>query len=439
MATISGSVSQRSDAYSFYIEWSESEPDIANNTRVVSATAYIYCSKHTAWANGLAQKLIIDGTEFTAIKNVDLSSGVTVSLVSGSKTIEHNADGNKSITISAECDLPDGNGYGPVWGSASGTAILTTIPRYTTLYIQEGTKGSTYFYINWSTTDVIDALQYSLNGGSWKNASMNSNKGGYFDVGASPATTYSVKCRAKRADSQLWTESSSISIRTYQKTIPTISLSSKSVNSITVKSSCNVAVSSTKYRIKKSGGSYGSYQTSATFTGLNPNTSYVIEVYNTGKDSGESGTATLSVTTYDIARLTSYPNFNLGDDVTVKFTNPSGLPVQVGIYDTSANKGYAPYRTVSGTSYTFEFTDEELDKMYKAINENSLAVRFYINTNANAYREYKNATVTLTGNQKTVHIGKDGEIKRGKVFIARNGIKRGVLWRGVNGTARRCI
>ena len=145
------------------------------------------------------------------------------------------------------------------------------------------------------------------------------------------------------------------------------------------------------------------------------------------------------MTTYDIARLTSYSNFNLGDNVTVKFSNPSGAPVQIGIYDTAGDEDYALYRTVSGTSYTFEFTDEELDKMYKAMNGNSLAVRFYINTNANTYREYKDITITLTGNQKTVRIGKNGEIKRGKVFIARSGIKRGVLWRGVNGTARRCI
>lgn len=113
MATISGSVSQRSDAYSFYIEWSESKASdyISTNKTTVDATAYIYCSKHTAWQSGLAQKLIIDGTEFTATKTVELSSGVTVALVSGSKTITHNSDGSKSITISAECDLPYGDGW----------------------------------------------------------------------------------------------------------------------------------------------------------------------------------------------------------------------------------------------------------------------------------------------------------------------------------------
>lgn len=129
MAKINGSVSQRSDSYSFYINWSESDVSTANNTSKITATAYIYCSAHTAWASGLSQSLTIDGTKFTATKTVNLSSGVTVALVSGSKIITHNADGKKSVAISASCDLPDGGGWGPAWGSASGTATLTTIPR----------------------------------------------------------------------------------------------------------------------------------------------------------------------------------------------------------------------------------------------------------------------------------------------------------------------
>ena len=139
MGTINGSVSQRSDSYSFYINWSESNVSNTGNTSVVSATAYVYCSKHNAWASGLSQSLTIDGTTFTDTKTVSLSSGVTVALVSGSKTITHNNDGSKSITISASCDLPDGNGWGPAWGSASGTATLTNIPR------QANVTGATNF------------------------------------------------------------------------------------------------------------------------------------------------------------------------------------------------------------------------------------------------------------------------------------------------------
>ena len=111
MGRLTGAVSQRADSYQFFVDYWEEEPDIANNTRVVGATAYIYCSKHTAYASNQAQKLIIDGTEFTNSLYVDLSPGVTVALVSGSKTITHDDDGTKTINISAECNLPDGSGW----------------------------------------------------------------------------------------------------------------------------------------------------------------------------------------------------------------------------------------------------------------------------------------------------------------------------------------
>ena len=103
MAIINGSVSQRSDSYTFYIECIENKPSdyISTNKTTVTATVYVTCSAHTAWANGLKQKLVIDGTEFTANKDVSLKAGVKVALVSGSKTITHDADGSKKITISA--------------------------------------------------------------------------------------------------------------------------------------------------------------------------------------------------------------------------------------------------------------------------------------------------------------------------------------------------
>ena len=133
MGRINGSVSRRADSYSYYIDWSESDVSVNNNSSVVSATVYIYCSAHNAWASGLSQSLTIDGTTFTDTKTVDLSPGVTVALVSGSKTVYHNNDGTKSITISASSDLPYGSGWGPDSGSASGTVGLTNIPRQATI------------------------------------------------------------------------------------------------------------------------------------------------------------------------------------------------------------------------------------------------------------------------------------------------------------------
>ncbi len=163
MATINGSVSQRADSYSFYIEWSESNVDIASNSSKVTATVYVKCTDHNAWANGLSQTLTIDGTKFTGTADVDLSEGKTVKLISGSKTITHTADGSKKITISADCDLPDGGGWGPAWGSASGTATLTTIPRASTPTVSGTTIGSSMtITTNRASSSFTHTLTYSI-------------------------------------------------------------------------------------------------------------------------------------------------------------------------------------------------------------------------------------------------------------------------------------
>ena len=131
MARINGNVSRNSDSYSFYIEWSESKASdyITTNKTTVSATAYIYCSNHTAYSSGLSQSLTIDGEQFTDTKYVSLSPGVTVALVSGSKTITHNADGKKSITISADCDLPYGSGWRTGLGKCKWNCIFNNYSK----------------------------------------------------------------------------------------------------------------------------------------------------------------------------------------------------------------------------------------------------------------------------------------------------------------------
>lgn len=446
------------------------------------------------------------------------------------KWITHNPDGNKIITISAYHTGNSASGSSKM-GNAGGSATvnLQTIPRYTTVYNSLRSKTSTSISINWSTTDARDWTQYSINGGSWQDAHdtvASDNKSGYYTIsGLSPNTTYTIKTRCRRMDSGLWSEARSISATTYKtttptislssktstsitvnsgcnvnvlttyyrirtsggsygsyqssstftglspntsyvievykvasdsgeagtatlsattykSTVPTISLSSKTINSITVTSGCNVTVSTTYYRIKTSSGSYGSYQTSATFTGLSPNTSYVVEVYKVGTESGEAGTATLSVATYNIAKITSASSFNLGDNETITYTNPSGSSILTAIY-TTGGESLVSYRSCSGSSYTYPFTDSELDILYKRFgSSNSITVRIWLRTDCNGvnYYDSKDITITLTGNQKTIRTNVNASWKRGKVWININGSwKRAVIWTNVNGTWKRSI
>lgn len=230
------------------------------------------------------------------------------------------------------------------------------------------------------------------------------------------------------------------------------SVSSVGLNSIKIKWTTDDNISVIQYRLNS--GSWVDVETNMntdngqfTISGLNPNTTYKVDLDAKRRDSGlwsfDAGKgASFSRTTKDIARISSYnSNINLGDSYAIKYTNPSGAKVQVGIYNTDSRNYYAEYRTVTGSSYTFNFTDAELDSMYKAMGKtNSLSAKLYINTADNTYRESKNITIKLTGNQKTEHVKINNSWKRAKRWVNVNGTwKRCIRWVNVNGTWKRCI
>ena len=239
---------------------------------------------------------------------------------------------------------------------------LDQIPRYATSVQSLNSKTVNSIKINWSSNSTIDYIWYSKNGGnSWTAVgSVNASSGSYTITGLSPNTAYSIKTRVRRKDSQLTTDSSN-----------------------------------------------------------------------------------LSVTTYQIAKITTANNFNLGDSEAISFSNPGGATIAVGMYKTDGTTAIRSYQAASGSSYTFNFTDTELDNLYKMFdNDNTISVRIYIRTTANniSYTDYKEATITLTGNQKTGYLNVSGTWKRAKRWTNVNGTwKRCVRWTNVDGSWERCI
>jgi hypothetical protein len=96
------------------------------------------------------------------------------------------------------------------WGTIPAGAVAT-IPRYAkfTKHAVSSTT-TTSVSVAWTADSTCDAVQYSLNGGSWVTTSGST----YTISGLSPNTSYTVKTRIRRKDSQLWTESGSISAKT---------------------------------------------------------------------------------------------------------------------------------------------------------------------------------------------------------------------------------
>lgn len=178
--------------------------------------------------------------------------------------------------------------------------------------------------------------------------------------------------------------------------------------------------------------------TSGTFKKLSPNTTYYARA-NASNGTYRGYSAVKNISTYDIAKITSAPNIEHGENLTIGYSNPSGATMEMGIF-TIDGTVLANYRECSMNNRTFIFTDEELDTIYKNYGtENSLKVRIYIKT-AGKYTSYVEIMITLTGDQKTIWVEVDEEWCRAILFVEIDGEwYMAVIWTKVGDEWCRCI
>lgn len=208
MATISGSTQYLSSHFAYYITWSESSVNSTNNTSVVTASVYVQkIGSYSVESSQNSHSLWIDGTQFTANPYVDMNPETTPRLlVSGSKTITHNSDGSKSITISSSgevCHIDPRPSYTPYTGSASGTATLTTITRATAVTTSDASSvGGTSATVGGNVTDAgiptctSRGVYWGTTSGSQPNKLTSGSGGGSFNAnisGLERGTTYYFK------------------------------------------------------------------------------------------------------------------------------------------------------------------------------------------------------------------------------------------------------
>lgn len=202
-------------AYAF--SWNRASYSIQNNTTTInwtltaidyqSSTHFYYRRKTYVNVAGERRYTQGDGT-------IKPTNGQTIA--SGTVTINMNSDGTGSFSADAggAIYVVDVNCTG------SGTWTLDTIPRYTSItsFSVSKVSGSTSsLKFNWATANTIDYLWYSTNGGStWIGYDVSDGTTGSFNVtGLNANTTYSCKIRVRRKDSQLTTDSSTVSQTTY--------------------------------------------------------------------------------------------------------------------------------------------------------------------------------------------------------------------------------
>jgi len=300
----------------------ENSYDIASNSSNVGYRLQLISGNSGRFGDLKASySVTIDGVcRNSGSGSYSLGHNGTITLCEGNFTVWHNDDGKKSVWCSAVIDFQS-HSASPGDFYPSGNLGLTTIPRYTTVYNSLRSKTINTLDINWSTTNAIDWVQYSLNGGGWTDIYGNPDRayrnGHYQITGLNPNTNYTIKTRCKRTDSQLWSEA-----------------------------------------------------------------------------------GTFNVTTYDIAKLTSIPNVNIGSAHNITWTNPSGASTSLKLCKTD-NSTIIDYGAVTGTSKSIT---PAASKIYSLTpNSNTYKARYIITTTANgkSYTNSKDVTFTVTNSNPT--------------------------------------
>lgn len=129
MATINGSTNN--SQWTFKLEVTEENYDITNNTSPVTVKMYLGRASSQSYVGGnWIGNITIDGSSYNLSGNIPyptyINGGEWYEVASYSKTVKHNNDGSKNVSVSASMSS---SYFTPSYSRASGTVSLTTIPR----------------------------------------------------------------------------------------------------------------------------------------------------------------------------------------------------------------------------------------------------------------------------------------------------------------------
>lgn len=146
MATYTKKCSNNS-SYTLRLVLTESDVSITNNTSKISYSLYLDTT-YPRFEDWNVTYTLTLGSEVNINKTESLSMptprGASLLLVSGSKTVTHNSDGKKSLSVACSISTATSQDYLPGTASISGyTFVLTTIARKSTMSAVTGTIGKT--------------------------------------------------------------------------------------------------------------------------------------------------------------------------------------------------------------------------------------------------------------------------------------------------------
>lgn len=227
--TVTGTVTNKPSTFSFYFTWSAVQ-SVEGNASYITVKSYWSTSNRGATfdtVSARAASITINGTQTSISKRFTCNpwpsdAKYLIQTVSSFR-VNHNVDGTKTITISARA-----NGTASTWGPSASTSssddcvasasiTLDTIPRGANVTQSLGSRTETTLTINWVADAVVDRLWYSTDDGSTYTqvTIADSTSGTYTITGLSANTTYQIKTRTRRKDTQVTADSSALSCKTY--------------------------------------------------------------------------------------------------------------------------------------------------------------------------------------------------------------------------------
>ena len=238
MASISSKGAKGHHTYKLTL--TEASTSTANNTSTINYTFELIDDANwfwEQWSTNISYTISANGS---VIKSGYIPNHTTKNqtVASGSFNVPHNADGSKSISYSFSVTDNANQSYTSGNASASGTMALTKIPRYATVTQTLVSKTETSINYTWTSDSTIDYIWVSINNGStWKEYDVADGNSAMLSLSSLSAnTTYNIKTRVRRKDSQLTTDSSALTVTTYDYPKPT------SVNNFTIGDGASVQI-----------------------------------------------------------------------------------------------------------------------------------------------------------------------------------------------------
>lgn len=208
-----------SSQYEARLTYTESV-DTANNRSTITLKLETHSKDGNYTHHGYSERgrIYVNGS-LKVDKTTTPSVGTSwVTLCSTTQTINHNADGSKTITIGFIAN----SGYAGTAHPSDKSWTLTKINRdfTSTPSISSSNITAESVKINWSTSQACDLIKYKLNNGSWVQAwTGNASSGNFTISGLNSNTSYTIVGDFRRRDTGRTKNSNTITIKTKPRPI----------------------------------------------------------------------------------------------------------------------------------------------------------------------------------------------------------------------------